>query len=81
MEAETGLGRRDWESSWILHKDVKELRLSSGNGERGRVSREQEEKPPPWAPFLLREVLAWTDAGIGGGFLLSFSEVLWLKCL
>lgn len=45
MEEETGLGSRDWKSSWILNnKDVEELRMNSGKGKRGHVSGEQEER-------------------------------------
>lgn len=60
MEEETGLGSRDWKSSWILNnKDVEELRLNGGKGKRGHVSGEQEERAsspssvPPLGQSLL----------------------------
>lgn len=60
MEEETGLGSRDWKSSWVLNnRDVEELRLNSGKGKRGHVSGEREEKAssmssvPPLGKSLL----------------------------
>lgn len=60
MEEETGLGSKDWKSSWILNNMVvEELRLNTGKGKRGYISGEQEERAsstssiPPLGESLL----------------------------